>query len=57
MFEEFTPVTSAHWREKLEKDLKGTSYDSLVWKTPDGFTQPPGFLLLKYPPQDTTSHG
>jgi methylmalonyl-CoA mutase len=50
MFEEFTPVTSAHWREKLEKDLKGTSYDSLVWKTPDGFTQPPWISPAEIPP-------
>jgi len=42
LFEEFPPVTSEAWKEKVVADLKGADFDrKLVWKTNEGFPVQP----------------
>ncbi len=42
LFEEFPPVSTAQWEEKIIQDLKGADYDKkLVWKTIDGLKVQP----------------
>lgn len=36
LFTEFTPTTTAQWKDQLVKDLKGIDYNTLVWKTNSG---------------------
>ena len=37
LFQEFPPITTEQWKEKIVKDLKGADYDKkLVWKTGEG---------------------
>ena len=38
LFNEFQPVTSQDWKNKIIEDLKGADYDrKMIWKTPEGF--------------------
>lgn len=42
LFEDFPPVPTAQWEEKIEKDLKGKDYErKLVWRTLEGFKVQP----------------
>ncbi|MCK9203971.1 MAG: methylmalonyl-CoA mutase family protein [Bacteroidales bacterium] len=42
LFNEFPPITTAAWEEKIKADLKGADYDKkLVWKTDEGFNVKP----------------
>jgi methylmalonyl-CoA mutase len=42
LFEDFPPVSTDAWKEKILKDLKGADYDKkLVWKTDEGFDVQP----------------
>ncbi len=42
LFDQFPPVTTAEWREKVEADLKGAPFDKkLVWRTNEGFNVQP----------------
>ena len=42
LFEQFPPVTTQEWMDKLSVDLKGEDYDKkLVWKTKEGFDVKP----------------
>ena len=42
LFEEFPPVTTAEWMEKITADLKGVDFDrKLLWKTIEGFNVRP----------------
>lgn len=42
LFQEFPPVSTEQWKEKILKDLKGADYDKkLVWKTGEGFDVQP----------------
>lgn len=36
LFNEFPPVTTRQWEEKIFEDLKGADYNKLIWKTIDG---------------------
>jgi methylmalonyl-CoA mutase len=37
LFQEFPPVTTGEWEEKIIQDLKGADYEKkLIWKTPEG---------------------
>jgi methylmalonyl-CoA mutase len=36
LFEEFPPVTTTEWMQKIEEDIKGASFEKLIWKTSDG---------------------
>jgi methylmalonyl-CoA mutase len=38
LFSEFDPVTSAQWKEKIIKDLKGIEFGQLTSVSPNGFT-------------------
>ena len=38
LFEEFPPVSTQEWEEKIVKDLKGADYErKLIWRTNEGF--------------------
>lgn len=42
LFEEFPPISSKEWRDKINIDLKGADFDKkLVWKTIEGFSVQP----------------
>jgi len=42
LFDDFPPISTEQWEEKIKKDLKGADYDKkLVWKTPEGFNVKP----------------
>jgi len=42
LFEEFPPVTTKEWEEKIVNDLKGADYDRmLIWNTNEGFNVRP----------------
>ena len=42
LFEEFPPVSSKEWEEKIHSDLKGADYTKrLIWNTPEGFSVKP----------------
>lgn len=42
LFEEFPPVSSQDWKDKITTDLKGADFDKkLVWKTIEGFNVQP----------------
>ena len=36
LFEEFPPVSTRQWEEKILEDLKGADYKKLIWKTVEG---------------------
>ncbi len=42
LFEEFSPVTTQEWLEKIKSDLKGADFNKkLIWKTYEGFELKP----------------
>lgn len=42
LFDEFPPVSTEAWKEKIMKDLKGADYNKkLVWRTAEGFDLQP----------------
>jgi methylmalonyl-CoA mutase len=42
LFEQFPPVTTKEWMDKITSDLKGADFDKkLVWKTNEGFEVKP----------------
>lgn len=42
LFEEFPPVSTEQWEEKIIKDLKGADYErKLIWRTNEGFNVRP----------------
>ncbi len=41
LFEEFTPVSTLQWIEKVKTDLKGKPYEKLIKKTAEGFVVKP----------------
>jgi len=46
LFEEFPPISTKEWREKIDKDLKGANFEKkLVWKTIEGFNVQPYYRL------------
>jgi methylmalonyl-CoA mutase len=54
LFKEFGGVTSAQWKEQINKDLKGVGFDQLIWKTHNGFDVNPFYnsedLKVKHEP-------
>jgi len=45
IFNDFNPVVSEQWKEKIIIDLKGADFQKkLVWKTPEGFTVEPYYM-------------
>ena len=36
LFTSFRPVSKHEWIKKIEEDLKGKAYESLIWQTPEG---------------------
>lgn len=46
MFEEFPPVTTQQWEEKIQADLKGADYEKkLMWKPIEGFRVRPYYRM------------
>ncbi|PQJ74913.1 methylmalonyl-CoA mutase subunit beta [Polaribacter gangjinensis] len=42
LFNEFSPVSAAAWKQKIQADLKGADYnETLLWKTDEGITVKP----------------
>ncbi len=42
LFEEFKPVSTDDWKNKIVEDLKGADYDKkMIWKTTEGFNVKP----------------
>lgn len=42
LFEDFNPVSSKQWKQKIQVDLKGADYnDTLIWKTTEGIDVKP----------------
>jgi methylmalonyl-CoA mutase len=42
LFEEFPPISTKDWQEKISADLKGKDYEkTLVWRTNEGFNVQP----------------
>jgi len=42
LFEEFNPVSSKEWKQKIQVDLKGADYnDTLIWNTNEGIDVKP----------------
>ena len=42
LFNEFPPVTSEEWKEKIVEDLKGVDYEKkMIWRTEEGFNVNP----------------
>ncbi len=42
LFNEFPPVSTEEWEEKIKADLKGADYEkTLIWKTNEGFNVKP----------------
>ena len=38
LFEQFPPVTTEEWMDKIQADLKGADFNKkMVWKTNEGF--------------------
>lgn len=37
LFSDFPPVSKEKWKSSIEKELKGKPFDSLIWKTDEGF--------------------
>jgi methylmalonyl-CoA mutase len=59
LFEEFPPTDAAAWKAQLLRDLKGESFDALVWHNENGFDIQPcytrGELSNNYEPAFTHS--
>ncbi|NCT10627.1 MAG: methylmalonyl-CoA mutase [Flavobacteriia bacterium] len=41
LFDEFSPVSAAAWKQKIQAELKGADYETLLWKTDEGITVKP----------------
>jgi len=41
LFDEFPPITTQQWEDKIKEDLKGADYQRLIWKTTDGLQLKP----------------
>mgnify|MGYP000380321092 CR=1 FL=1 len=42
LFNDFNPVTSKQWKQKIQVDLKGADYnDTLIWQTPEDINVKP----------------
>ena len=42
LFQDFPPISTDTWKEKIIQDLKGADYEKkLVWKTDEGFDVQP----------------
>lgn len=37
LFSEFPSVSSEQWKNKIIGELKGKSFEELIWHTPEGF--------------------
>ena len=46
LFDQFPPVTTEEWIDKIRVDLKGADFDKkLVWKTNEGFNVNPFYRM------------
>ena len=52
LFEEFPPVSTEEWKATIEKDVKGASFEKLVWKPYENFTVKPFYRAEDLEPLD-----
>lgn len=46
LFEQFPPVTTREWMEKIQSDLKGADFNKkMIWKTGEGFEVKPFYRM------------
>ena len=45
LFNEFDPVSSKLWKQKIQYELKGTDYATLVWESPEGIKVKPFYHI------------
>ena len=46
LFDQFPPVTTKEWMDKIHADLKGADFNKkLVWKTNEGFDVNPFYRM------------
>ena len=45
LFDQFPPVTTKEWMDKIHADLKGADFNKLVWKTDEGFEVKPFYRM------------
>lgn len=46
LFDQFPPITTEQWREKVDADLKGVPFEKkLVWRTNEGFNVNPMYRM------------
>lgn len=46
LFDQFSPISTEQWREKVDADLKGVPFEKkLVWRTNEGFNVNPMYRL------------
>ena len=48
LWSSFSPTSNDQWREKIQKDLKGNTIDSIYWETPYGSIDPTLEVSKKY---------
>lgn len=52
LFEEFDPVSSKLWKQKIQADLKGVDYQTLIWKSNEGIDVKPFYHADEYAEDD-----
>jgi methylmalonyl-CoA mutase len=45
LFDQFPPVSSEEWMNRINADLKGTDFSKLIWKTNEGFDVKPFYRV------------
>lgn len=45
LFDEFNPVSSKLWKQKIQYELKGADYATLVWESPEGIKVKPFYHI------------
>ena len=48
LFDEFPPVSARQWKQKIQMDLKGAPYDTLITHTPEGIDIRPFYHRDEY---------
>jgi len=49
LFEEFSPKTLKQWNDKIISDLKGNSYENLIWESPENIKVDPVYNIESIP--------
>lgn len=49
LFSEFDEVSSQQWKQKIQADLKGVDYQTLIWHSPEGIDVKPFYHADEFP--------